>query len=245
FDQYPEHLELGLEHAAMYGGLSPQALWQVARLEPPITQATLRVYGRLLAALGQAFLLARSHTLLEAQRAATLEQRVQERPAALHHEIAERQRLEHEAQRAQHFALLGRLAAGVSHEIRNPLGAVFLHVDLLAEELQRPSPDSPAVVAEALTETKTQLARLEDLMQDYLSLVRVGAIYLQPQDLGGVVQAWVTEFSAMATHQGVELQLEGLTDLGAVAVHAATLRRAVLNLVQNALEAMPHGGTLM
>src|SRR5215475_8310133 len=61
------------------------------------------------------------------------------------------------AQRAQHFALLGRLAAGVSHEIRNPLGAVFLHVDLLAEELQRPSPDSPAVVAEALTEIKTQL----------------------------------------------------------------------------------------
>ena len=50
--------------------------------------------------------------------------------------MAERQRLEREAQRAEHFVLLGRLAAGVSHEIRNPLGAVFLHVDLLAEELQ-------------------------------------------------------------------------------------------------------------
>ena len=50
-----------------------------------------------------------------------LEQRVQERTAALHREMAERQRLEREAQRAQHFALLGQLAAGVSHEIRNPL----------------------------------------------------------------------------------------------------------------------------
>jgi signal transduction histidine kinase len=216
----------------------------VARLELPVKRATLRVYGRLLAVLGQAFLHTRYHTLLDAQRLEALEQRFQERTADLHHEIAERQRLEHEAQRAQHFALLGRLAAGVSHEIRNPLGAVFLHVDLLAEELQQPSPDSPAVVAEALTEIKTQLVRLEDLMQDYLSLVRVGAIQLQPQDLGDVVQAWATEFHALAARQGVPLQLEGLADLGAVAVHAATLRRALLNLVQNALEAMPQGGTL-
>jgi hypothetical protein len=73
FDQYPEHLELRLEHVATHGGLSPQALWQLARLEPPIPQATLRVYGRLLAALGQAFLHTRYHTLLEVQRAETLE----------------------------------------------------------------------------------------------------------------------------------------------------------------------------
>ena len=242
FDQYPE--QLVLEHVATRLGLSPQAVWQVARLELPVNRETLRVYGRLLATLGSAFLHTRYHTLLDAQRFEALEQRFQERTAALHHEIAERQHLEHEAQRAQHFALLGRLAAGVSHEIRNPLGAIFLHVDLLAEELQQPSPDSPAVVAEALTEIKTQLARLEDLMQDYLSLVRVGAIQLQPQDLGGVVQAWATEFHALAARQGVPLQLEGLADLGGVAVHAATLRRAVLNLVQNALEAMPQGGAL-
>jgi signal transduction histidine kinase len=51
---------------------------------------------------------------------------------------AERQRLERAAHRAEHFALLGRLAAGVSHELRNPLGAVVLQVDLLEEELASP-----------------------------------------------------------------------------------------------------------
>ena len=138
---------------------------------------------------------------------ATLEQQITARTAALRHEMAERQRLEREAQRVQHFALLGQLAAGVSHEIRNPLGAVFLHVDLLAEELQQPTPDSPAVVAEALAEIKTNLARLDDLVQDYLTLVRVGSIQRTPEDLGGAVQAWGAEFQTLAAPQGVRLHL--------------------------------------
>jgi signal transduction histidine kinase len=175
---------------------------------------------------------------------ATLEQQVTARTAALRHEMAERQRLEREAQRVQHFALLGQLAAGVSHEIRNPLGAIFLHVDVLTEELAQPSPDNPAAVAEALAEIKTQLARLDDLVQDYLTLVRAGSLQRTPEDLGAAVQAWAAEFQTLAAPQGVRLHLEGVADLGTVAVHAATLRRAVLNLVQNALEAMPQGGTL-
>jgi signal transduction histidine kinase len=179
-----------------------------------------------------------------AQAAAELEQRVADRTAALQQEMAERQRLAQEAQRLQHFALLGRLAAGVSHEIRNPLGAIFLHTDLLEEELRDPSPESAAQMAEALAEIKQQLARLDDLVQDYLSLVRAAQIERTPQDLGAAVCAWATEWQALATAQGSTVQLEGLDDLGVVAVHANTLRRALLNLVQNALEAMPQGGTL-
>ena len=112
--------------------------------------------------------------------------------------MAERQRLERAAQRAEHLALLGRLAAGVSHEIRNPLAAVFLQVDLLGEELRQPTPDGPATVAESLTEIKTNLAAIADLVQDYLSLVRVGTIQREVQDLGAAVRAWGAEFQAEA-----------------------------------------------
>ena len=73
------------------------------------------------------------------------------------------------------FCELGRLAAGVSHEIRNPFGAVFLHVDLLEEELREQAPARSMLVEDTLTEIRTQLARLEDLVQDYLSLVRAGS----------------------------------------------------------------------
>jgi PAS domain S-box-containing protein len=179
-----------------------------------------------------------------ARAAAELEQRVAERTAELHQAMAERQRLEQEAQRVEHFALLGRLAAGVSHEIRNPLGTVFLHVDLLAEELGEHAPESAALVADTLAEIRMQLVRLDDLVQDYLSLVRTAQNELTPQDLGAVLREWATEWRVMATTHGMAFQLDGLDDLGVVAVHASTLRRALLNLVQNALDAMPQGGTL-
>jgi len=93
------------------------------------------------------------------------------------------QRLEREAQRSQHVLLLGRLAASVSHAIRNPLAAVVLYVGLLEEELREPSPDSATVVQEAFAEIKSQLARLEALMQDYLALAR-GHYRAHPAGLG-------------------------------------------------------------
>jgi signal transduction histidine kinase len=173
-----------------------------------------------------------------------LEQRVQERTAALERAMAERQRLEQEAQRMQHFALLGRLAAGVSHEIRNPLGAIFLHVDLLTEELAHPSPKSSVVLHETLAELKTNLARVDDLVQDYLSLVRVHTIQRTEQDLGAAVQAWSREFQDVVAPHGVTVQVEGIETLGPLAFHASMLRRALLNLVQNAVEAMPQDGTV-
>jgi signal transduction histidine kinase len=163
---------------------------------------------------------------------------------ALQREIAERQRLEREAQRAQHFLLLGRLAASVSHEIRNPLSAITLHVELLQEEMRQPSPNSAEVLAQSFTEITTQLGRLHDLVQDYLSLARVATIERTPQDLGVAIETWAHELQPLAAAQGVTLQLEGLTDLGQAVFHATTLRRVVLNLVHNALDAMPQGGTL-
>ena len=146
--------------------------------------------------------------------------------------------------RAEHFATLGRLAAGLSHEIRNPLGVLFLHIDLLEEEFREPSPESPAVMRQTFGEIRTALTRLDELVQDYLSLVRVSTIELDVQDVGTAVQAWAAEMQSRAAQQGVTVELEGHTTVGPLAFHPSTLRRAVLNVVQNAIEAMPEGGTL-
>jgi signal transduction histidine kinase len=192
------------------------------------------------------------------QAYAELEQRVQERTAALtianntlRREIEERQRLEAERQRleaqarqAEHFALLGRLASGLSHEIRNPLGVIFLQVDLLQEDLQQLAPAHQADIAPTLAEIKTHLTRLDDLVQDYLSLVRVCNIHRQPAEVGAVVAAFVQEISSALAERGITLQQQGLTDLGTIVLHQSMFRRALLNLVHNAMDAMRQGGTL-
>ncbi len=227
-----EAMQQGAQDYLVKAHLSQETLCRAVRYA--IEQATLR-------------------RTLEAHR-----QQVQEREAqvgqleaTLHHELAERQRaeeachrLEQAAQRAAHFTRLGRLAAGVSHEIRNPLAAIFLHVDLLEEELSHPSPDGSAEIAQCLTEIKTQLTRLEELVQEYLTLVRVASIQTTPQDLGAAVQTWAAEMQGLAAARGITVQCESLTDLGQVAFHTSALRRAVLNLVQNAVDAMPQGGTV-
>jgi signal transduction histidine kinase len=146
--------------------------------------------------------------------------------------------------RDHHFATLGRLAAGLSHEIRNPLGVLFLHIDLLEEEFRNPSAESPRLIPQTFREIRTALARLDALVQDYLALVRVGAVEPSVQDLGAAVQEWTGEVQDLAAQHGVSLQLAGLETAGALAFHASTLRRAVLNVVHNALEAMPQGGSL-
>jgi len=146
--------------------------------------------------------------------------------------------------RAHHFATLGRLAAGLTHEIRNPLGILFLHIDLLEEEFRTPSSESPSLIPQTFSEIRTALARLDALVQDYLSLVRVGTIEPSRQDLGAAVQEWTQEMHSLAAQQGVIIELTGHQTVGEMAFHASTLRRAVLNVVQNAIEAMPQGGTL-
>jgi signal transduction histidine kinase len=146
--------------------------------------------------------------------------------------------------RAAHFATLGRLAAGLSHEIRNPLGALFLHIDLLEEEWREPTPESATVIQQTFGEIRTALTRLDELVQDYLSLVRVSTIELGVQDIGAAVQAWAAEMQPRAAQQGVTMALEGPTTAVPLAFHPSTLRRAVLNVVQNAIEAMSEGGML-
>jgi len=159
-------------------------------------------------------------------------------------DLTERKRVEETLRRTESLALLGKLAAGVSHEIRNPLGAIVLHMDLLEEELQDLLSEWPAQIAEPLADVRTQLTRLDDLVQDYLSLARLASLQREPADIGTFVDDVLKEVAPQVAKCGITLRREGPTSLGQVALHANTFRRVLLNLVQNALDAMPQGGTL-
>jgi signal transduction histidine kinase len=109
FDQFPESLVL--EHVAVTFGLRPEKVWQLARLEPPVKPATLRVYADLLATLGNTFLQTRYDMAIEANRLAEMTQL-----RDLHQ------------QRTQDLIEAGRqkdeFLAMLAHELRNPLAPI-------------------------------------------------------------------------------------------------------------------------
>jgi signal transduction histidine kinase len=82
------------------------------------------------------------------------------------------------------------------------------------------------------------------LVQDYLSLARLSALEREPADLAGVVEEFALEMAEQMAERHVTMALDGLDQLGQVALHRSTFRRVLLNLVHNAMEAMPQGGTV-
>jgi signal transduction histidine kinase len=140
--------------------------------------------------------------------------------------------------------MLGHLARSLSHEIRNPVNAIFLHTDIIEEELRQPALNNRLQVEQSLGTIKTEVTRLNDLVQDYFSLARLSDLRRQPEDVRDFLEALAREVPDQITSRGVSLHLEGLEGLGQIALHRPLLRRALLNLMQYAMEAMPEGGSL-
>src|SRR5881394_2649518 len=105
-----------------------------------------------------------------------LEQTVERRTAALRAEMEERKRLEHAKLQAERLAVVGSMAAQVAHEIRNPLGAIFLKLDLVGKELSalvNSEARSPDECQALLREIRSQVWRIRQVLQEYLRFARM------------------------------------------------------------------------
>lgn len=140
----------------------------------------------------------------------------------------------------ERLAAIGKMAALVTHEVRNPLSSIGLNVEVLSEEI---GSTAPAVQA-PLRAIQREIDRLTGITEEYLRLARLPAPRLEPEDLGAVLTEVARFVDREMKSAGCTLELRVEPGLPLVAVDEAQIRQALLNLLRNAREAMPRGGEI-
>jgi len=141
---------------------------------------------------------------------------------------------------SQKLAALGRLTSGLAHEVKNPLNAMRIHLELLKARLPEPPPE----VSENLDVIAQEIQRLDRVVQGFLKFMRPQDLRLEPVDVNAVVSDVARVARAEAALTRVEIALDLGSGLPPVTGDAELLQQACANLVSNAIQAMPQGGTL-
>jgi signal transduction histidine kinase len=169
---------------------------------------------------------------------------------------------------------LGRLTAGIAHEVKNPLNAMMIHLELLrtklrvmakamarqpeavaaiqvapapAHTVRRPEPLAPAMAQGAIEHVEvieSEIRRLDEVVQGFLKFTRPEDLRLQPVRPLALIEEILPVIQPEAQRTGVTVHVECPPSVPAVNGDAGMLRQAFLNLAINACQAMPNGGTL-
>jgi two-component system NtrC family sensor kinase len=145
--------------------------------------------------------------------------------------------------RAERLAVVGRISAQITHEIRNPLNAIGLNAELLAEELEGLDLSSEAKgLVQAIGR---EVDRLNAVTEEYLRFARLPKPDFAREDLNEILSGLVEFLAPELQGAGVAVRLALAPALPPVRADEAQLRAAFLNLIRNSREAMPGGGRLL
>ena len=139
---------------------------------------------------------------------------------------------------SERLAAIGRMAAHVTHEVRNPLSSIGLNLEMLEEETSESGPEVQAL----LRAIHREVDRLTAVTEEYLRLARLPEPRLEHGDIGETVREVALFVRAEMNNAGVNFTVDVPAELPGVAVDEAQLRQALLNLLRNAREAMPAPG---
>jgi signal transduction histidine kinase len=173
---------------------------------------------------------------------ATAELLVTVEQAARQVELREdRRELERRAITAEKLAAIGRLTAGLSHEIKNPLNAAALQLEVLARRVKKLPDDVQPPLREPLHLVQDEIARLNRVLEEFLQFARPRQLQAAPVDLAVLLSRVLDLLAAEAERAGVTLERAVEPPL-AIAGEATRLQQAAMNLMLNALQATPRGG---
>ncbi len=155
-------------------------------------------------------------------------------------DLRRKKELEEQLRRAEQSAVVGRLASGIAHEIRNPLNFINLSIDHLRAKFE---PGGEA--AHILGMIKDEIGRLNRMVSDFLSYGRPARLKLKELDARVLIDEVVRLVSAQAHEQGVSIDIHTEpVESASIQGDAEQLKTCFSNLMINAIQAMPGGGSL-
>jgi len=157
-------------------------------------------------------------------------------------DITEKRKGEARLRRAENLASLTTLAAGVAHEIKNPLGSISIHLQLLQKALAKKIDISDSKTDKYFDVIKEEVDRLNRIVVDFLFAVRPMNLELREGDINKLISQ-IMDFVRFEMEQSkIMCLLELDKDLPKILLDERYMKQAILNLVKNAQAAMPEGG---
>jgi signal transduction histidine kinase len=143
-------------------------------------------------------------------------------------------------QTADRLSAISRLTSGVAHEVKNPLNAILMHVELAKLKLAHGDHD----LEQQMDVISSEILRLDRVVKTFLDFTRPVQLNLKDVLLAGFVGELADLARPQAEANNIEVMVEGPQDPITINVDPDLLKQAVLNIVVNAIEAMPSGGKL-
>lgn len=157
-------------------------------------------------------------------------------------DLAALRRVETHLLESSRYAILAHLAAGLAHEIRNPLHSIGINAGVVEQYVDRErSEDNRLAMEESLSSIQDETRRLTSLLNNYLGLMKPSETET-PVDVRELCRRVIRLLQYTATQSGVRIHLVGSETLPLVHGVADRLQQAILNLVLNGIQAMPDGG---
>lgn len=145
---------------------------------------------------------------------------------------------------SEDYAALAELAGGFIHEIKNHLSTLNLNLQLLGEDFQDPENQRERRALARVQKLQGECQRLVDLSNDFLRFARLRELPLEPGDLRKLVEEMVDFFAPTARAANIEIKTFLPADLPTLRMNKEMLSQAILNLLLNAVQAMPNGGEI-